>query len=171
MKELQKRDILFGSSVTVTNKNMNEVLSDEFINTLKDSGSKTIVYVEYVPTTEKSKSLALSDEDRIIMMNKLDEIRKSTDEMMFIAFPGDEKRSGGCLAAGRGFFHINAYGGAEPCPFSPFTDTNILKISLQEALGSPLFQRLKENGNLEEEHIGGCTLFAQKEKVAELLKG
>ncbi len=31
--------------------------------------------------------------------------------MVFVSFPGDEKSSGGCIAAGRGFFHINSHGG------------------------------------------------------------
>ena len=92
-------------------------------------------------------------------------------EMVFIAFPGDEKSSGGCLAAGRGFFHINAMGGAEPCPFSPYSDVSLKNMTLKEALKSPLFQKLQENGNLEKEHIGGCVLFEQEEQVKQLLKG
>jgi MoaA/NifB/PqqE/SkfB family radical SAM enzyme len=50
--------------------------------------------------------------------------------MIFISFPGDEKTSGGCLAAGRGFFHINSHGGAEPCPASPYSDINVRDSSL-----------------------------------------
>lgn len=91
--------------------------------------------------------------------------------MVFIAFPGDEKSSGGCLAAGRGFFHINAHGGAEPCPFSPYSDTSLKEVSLEEALDSPLFRHLQENGNLEKEHIGGCVLFEQRDLVQKLLRG
>lgn len=44
--------------------------------------------------------------------------------MVFLSFSGDEKYVGGCLAAGRGFFHINANGEVEPCPFSPYSDVN-----------------------------------------------
>ena len=91
--------------------------------------------------------------------------------MVFISFPGDEKSSGGCLAAGRGFFHINAFGGAEPCPFSPYSDTSLKNISLKDALNSPLFLKLRENGNLEKEHIGGCVLFEQEQEVKKLLGG
>lgn len=171
MKELGDRGILFGASVTVTKQNMEEVLSDEFVQSLEDFGSKAVVYVEYVPMDDTTRMAALSEVERDKMMKRLDEIRKERDGMVFLAFPGDEKSSGGCLAAGRGFFHINACGGAEPCPFSPYSDTNILKTSLKEALHSPLFQKLKENGNLEKEHIGGCTLFEQEDQVRELLAG
>ncbi len=86
------------------------------------------------------------------------------------SFPGDEKEMGGCLAAGRGFFHINAYGGAEPCPFSPFSDVNLKEISLLEALKSPLFCRLQNSGLFAEEHAGGCLLFEHREEVETLLK-
>lgn len=89
--------------------------------------------------------------------------------MVFVSFPGDEKSSGGCLAAGRGFFHINAAGGAEPCPFSPYSDTSLKTMSLKEALNSPLFVRLREEGHLEREHIGGCVLFEQENEVRRLL--
>ena len=86
-----------------------------------------------------------------------------------IAFPGDEKSSGGCLAAGRGFFHINAFGGAEPCPFSPYSDVNVSDTSLQESLQSPFFQKLQQ-GYLMREHTGGCALFEQETQVKMLLK-
>jgi len=76
---------------------------------------------------------------------------------------------GGCLAAGRGFFHINPYGMAEPCPFSPYSDTDIRNISLLEALDSPLFKRLSEDDFLLKEHTGGCALFTQEDEVRKLL--
>ena len=75
--------------------------------------------------------------------------------MVFVSFPGDEKSSGGCVAAGRGFFHINSHGGAEPCPFSPYSDINVRDTSLKEALNSGLFRALRENGHLLEDHAGG----------------
>jgi MoaA/NifB/PqqE/SkfB family radical SAM enzyme len=91
--------------------------------------------------------------------------------MVLISFPGDEKTSGGCLAAGRGFFHINSHGGAEPCPFSPYSDINVSNTSLKEALQSPLFTKLQSGDVLMEEHAGGCVLFEKKEQLEKLLKG
>ena len=89
--------------------------------------------------------------------------------MVFISFPGDEKATGGCLAAGRGFFHINSHGGAEPCPFSPYSDINVKNTSLRQALRSPLFTALREQHVLTEEHSGGCVLFEKKDTVEALL--
>ena len=90
--------------------------------------------------------------------------------MVFISFPGDEKTSGGCLAAGRGFFHINSHGGAEPCPFSPYSDMNVRDTSVREALNSKLFQKLLRENVLMEEHEGGCVLFERREQVEALLQ-
>ena len=90
--------------------------------------------------------------------------------MVYIAFPGDEKDSGGCVAAGRGFFHINSHGGAEPCPFSPYSDINVRDSSLREAMNSGLFLALRENGHLLEDHVGGCVLYEKRELVEKLLK-
>ncbi len=89
--------------------------------------------------------------------------------MLFISFPGDEKSSGGCLAAGRGFFHINPQGGAEPCPFSPYSDINVRDTSVREALQSKLFTSLRSSDTLMEEHPGGCVLFERRDQVEDLL--
>lgn len=89
--------------------------------------------------------------------------------MVFLSFPGDEKYAGGCLAAERGFFHINANGSAEPCPFSSHSDVNLKECSLREALKSPLFRKLKDSGMLLGDHDGGCLLFEKEEVVKGLL--
>lgn len=169
LQELHNRQLLFGASVTVTKQNLMEVLSDSFIDELSANGCKAIIYVEYVPVDPRTADLALDDEARKRLAQRLDAVRASRSDMLMIAFPGDEKSSGGCLAAGRGFFHINAFGGAEPCPFSPYSDVNVSDTSLQESLQSPFFQKLRQ-GYLVREHTGGCALFEQETQVKMLLK-
>ena len=114
--------------------------------------------MEYVPVDVSTKTLNLTDKERGYLENEQANLRKSYKDMIFISFPGDEKYSGGCLAAGRGFFHINSNGGAEPCPFSPFSDTNLKNSSLSDALQSPLFKKLSKEDMLLGEHKGGCVL-------------
>ena len=89
--------------------------------------------------------------------------------MVYISFPGDEKNSDGCVAAGRGFFHINSHGGAEPCPFSPYSDINVRDTSLRDALKSPLFLALQDGGVLLDDHEGGCVLYEKREQVEAIL--
>ena len=75
------------------------------------------------------------------------------------------------MAAGRGFFHINSHGGAEPCPFSPYSDVNVRDLGLRGALKSPLFMALREGGVLDNDHVGGCVLYEQREQVERILAG
>jgi MoaA/NifB/PqqE/SkfB family radical SAM enzyme len=89
--------------------------------------------------------------------------------MLFLSFPGDEKKMGGCLAAGRGFFHINTDGAAENCPFSPYSDRNIRTSTLLEVLKSPLFQALRDEQLVGGAHTGGCALFEHQEDVRRIL--
>ena len=169
MEEFKKRGLIFGASVTVTTQNYKEVTSDEFLNSLSDRGCKAVIFVEYVPVTEESSELAPSDTEREYLMNEIQRLREERPEMVYIAFPGDEKSSGGCVAAGRGFFHINSHGGAEPCPFSPYSDVNIRNSSLREAMHSPLFMALQGGDILLDDHDGGCVLYEKRELVEALI--
>lgn len=137
---------------------------------LSAAGCKGVFYIEYVPADPASAHLAPDDRVREIIMQKLDTLRNARRDMVFIAFPGDEKRSGGCLAAGRGFFHINPRGGAEPCPFSPYSDISLKSTSLKDAITSPLFMKLRDSGILEKEHVGGCTLFEEEAEVRKFME-
>ena len=171
MEALKGAGVIFGASVTVTRENLDEVTSDGFLDQLAQAGCKAVIYVEFVPVTEEAAHLAPGDEERAILTKRLLARRTRPDQdMVLISFPGDEKSSGGCLAAGRGFFHINARGGAEPCPFSPYSDTSVRDTSLREALSSPLFTALKEGGVLMEDHAGGCVLFERRDRVEALLR-
>lgn len=170
MEEFRKRGLIFGASVTVTTKNCHEVTSPEFLGGLSDRGCKAVIFVEYVPVTEESRELAPTDSEREYLMGEIRRLREEHPEMVYIAFPGDEKGSGGCVAAGRGFFHINSHGGAEPCPFSPYSDVNVRNTSLREAIHSPLFTALRSGDLLLDDHDGGCVLYEKRELVEALIK-
>lgn len=171
MDKLHSAGLLFGVSVTVTTQNVEEVISREFLDTLAARGCKLVVYVEFVPVTEESRELAPGDEERAILKEGIARLREEYQEMVFVSFPGDEKSSGGCIAAGRGFFHINSHGGAEPCPFSPYSDVNVRDASLREALKSPLFTALREGDILADDHAGGCVLYEKRSAVEAIMAG
>ena len=171
MDEFSRRGLIFGASVTVTTQNIREVSSDAFLKKLSDRGCKAVVFVEFVPVTEEARELAPGDEERAYLRDEIARLRAEHPEMVYISFPGDEKSSGGCVAAGRGFFHINSHGGAEPCPFSPYSDVNIKNSSLREALHSPLFTALRSGDILLDDHEGGCVLYEKRAQVEALLAG
>ena len=169
MEALCQRGLVFGASVTVTTQNIREVSSDAFLKKLSDRGCKAVIFVEFVPVTEDSRELAPGAEEREYLSREIERLRREHPEMAYISFPGDEKSSGGCVAAGRGFFHINSHGGAEPCPFSPYSDINVRDTSLREALRSPLFRALQSGGLLDDDHAGGCVLYEKRALVEALL--
>ena len=169
MELLRKKGLLFGASVTVTTQNIREVTDRTYIEKLAEKGCKVLLFIEYVPMDGTSRSLAPGDEEREYLNNTVDELRERYPEMVFISFPGDEKSSGGCMSAGRAFFHINSHGGAEPCPASPYSDVNVRDRSLREALQSPLFSALRTSGVLMDDHVGGCVLYEKKHMVESLM--
>lgn len=168
MEDLNRRGILYGASVTVTKKNLEQVSGSGFADGLERSGCRLVFFVEYVPVDPETAELAPGGAGRMVLGRRLEALR-SESRMLFLSFPGDEKVLGGCLAAGRGFFHINARGGAEPCPFSPYSDCSLRDGTLSQALDSALFRRLREKGLTEAEHAGGCALFARESEVRALL--
>ena len=170
MEKLSAKGILFGTSITVTKENLTEVTGDAYVQDLKGAGCKVVLYVEYVPVPGSDGAHAPDAGDRWTFAARLDALRARHDDMLFVAFPGDEEEFGGCLAAGRGFFHISPTGDAEPCPFSPFSDTSLKTCSLKEALQSPLFKKLELGGYLAGEHLGGCALFGREEEIEALAK-
>ena len=169
MNRLQKKGILYGASVTVTTENVNTVTSKDFFDQLYQKGCKALLYIEYVPVTKETKYLEPTDQERAIVEQGQQKLRSIYEDVVFLSFPGDEKYTGGCLAAGRAFFHISVDGSAEPCPFSPYSDMNVKTCSLKQALQSPLFRKLNDTGLLYGEHNGGCLLFQKEQEVKDLL--
>lgn len=167
MARLKENGLLFGASITVTQENLKAVTSPDFVQDLRDKGCKVLLFIEYVPVDERD--IALTPAQQALLDEQVAALRSRFDELIIVSFPGDEKEAGGCLAAGRGFIHINAAGGAEPCPFSPYSDTNVRQGGLRQALKSPLFGRLKDTGVLQQEHTGGCVLFYRQEDVRQLV--
>ena len=165
MEMLQKEKLFFGTSITVTTENYHDVTSEAFLSHLVSLGCRLVFYVEYVPFDESTSHLAFRDE-HVAEMEQIVELRRERfKEMIFLSFPGDEKAVDGCMAAGRGFFHIGPDGAAEPCPFSPFSDSNVAQIGLRQALQSPLFRKIRDARALGWEHTGGCTLYEHRDEV------
>jgi MoaA/NifB/PqqE/SkfB family radical SAM enzyme len=169
MEMLHKEHLFFGTSITVTTENYHAVTSPDYLRHLASLGCRLVFYVEYVPFDESTQHLAFTDNEVAEMESLLEQRREEFKEMIFLSFPGDEKALDGCLAAGRGFFHIGPDGAAEPCPFSPFSDSNVARLGLKEALKSPLFSKIRAAKALGWDHTGGCTLFEHREEVEAML--
>lgn len=169
MKKIKTRGIYYGASITVTTQNIDIATSDAYISSLYEQGCKLVIFVEYVPVQPETASLAPTDTERALLAKRQKELKTQFENMIFLSFPGDEEEMGGCLAAGRGFFHISATGAAEPCPFSPYSDVSLKTGTLQDALKSPLFRKLNTSGVMQGGHTGGCVLYEKRKEVQEII--
>ena len=92
MDLLKENGIFYGTSITVTTDNIETVVSDTYIDELKNNGSKIIFYVEYVPVTDLNDSTAPRDKERELLDERLKVLKENNEGMLFLPFPGDEKR-------------------------------------------------------------------------------
>lgn len=166
---LKTRKVFFGCSVTVSRENYEIVTGEPFIRTMLNAGCRLFSFVEYVPIKPGTEDLIISEDQRKNLISRLNEWSRR-HPAIFLGFPGDENRFGGCLSAGRGFIHINTSGDLEPCPAAPFSDVNISQMSLREALKSDFLRTLRSYHELLKESEGGCALWNNREWVKEILK-
>lgn len=168
MQRLRDRGILFAASTTVTAENLDSVVTDVYLESLRRAGCGIAFYIEYVPAEHGTEGLVLSPEQADDLNKRADALREQFADMSVFSFPGDEAYTDGCLAAGRGFFHINPAGGAEPCPFSPFSKLNVRDNTLLEVLASEYFKQVRAISAGDTVHDGGCTLFRHEAEIRAL---
>jgi MoaA/NifB/PqqE/SkfB family radical SAM enzyme len=168
--ELRRRRAFFGASLTLTRDHFSAITSREYTGSLVEAGCKFFLYLEYTPTTEGTGDWVLTPNQWARMRELLPSFREAFPAL-FIAVPWDEDDVGGCLAAGRGFVHINPRGDLEPCPFAPFSDVNIKRVPLEKALRSRFLEAIRGRPELARETGGGCVLWKERTVVTALLEG
>lgn len=166
---MKKLNIFFGLSLTLARNNFSTITANDFIRKCASLGCKFFLFLEYTPTQEGTDDWVLTPDQRSQVSRMMQEYRRKYSSL-FIAVPWDEDDVGGCLSAGRGFVHINAYGDVEPCPFAPFSDTNVKNSALKDALQSRLCEKIRQTPKLSRENGGGCVLWKERELVQSLLE-
>jgi MoaA/NifB/PqqE/SkfB family radical SAM enzyme len=168
MKELKKAKVFFSVSITVTRSNFEIVTDPDFIQKAIDSGCGFFLFLDYTPIYENTDDWVITGRQRSDMKGILASFRAGF-KSVFIAVPWDEEETGGCLASGRGFVHINSRGGLEPCPFAPFSDVNLTCTPLKEALGSAFLKNIRDRHEEFSDSSGGCALWKKREWVGKML--
>jgi len=168
IQRLRRNGIFFGTSLTITRPTFSTLTDYQFIKKLSKAGCRFFLYLEYTPIIEGTGRLVLTSEQRKRLMELMYAYHAALPAL-FIAVPGHEEEVGGCLAAGRGFVHLTAEGDIEPCPFAPFSDTNVRDSSLREALQSKLLKTLRQYPEQLQIAEGGCCLWKRQKWVKSLL--
>jgi len=168
MDRMRERRMFFGASIMITRRNFGLVTSRRFVRNLVDRGSRLFFYVDYVPIKAGTEHLIPSQTQRglepFTMM-----LLRSEFRALFVASAASEAAFGGCMAAGEGFVHVSAEGDLEPCPFSPFSDTNLREVPLRVALQSRLLRNIRESGVHLSEAEGGCALWNKRDWVQSMI--
>jgi len=168
MGDLKAAGVFFSLSLTVTRDNFATVTDRAFIDNALRAGCRFFLYLEYTPIREGTENWAMTDSQREEMAHRVVEFR-ARHRAVFVAVPWDEEEVGGCLAGGRGFVHISAEGGLEPCPFAPYSDVSLRTTSLAMALRSPFLTALRDGHERFAHTSDGCSLFREREQLKGLL--
>ncbi len=177
MEILRRHKVLFGASVTYTQRNLETVASDEFIEFLIAQGCFYAWYFMYIPVGRAPDlSLMVTPEQRRQMARKTYEWL--TRRPIFVAdFWNSGPLVGGCIAAGRpnGYLHVNHRGDITPCVFMMYSTHNIhdsqSETPLLDALRSDFFQHLRA-GQQEVEHnpLSPCLIVDHPEVLREAVE-
>jgi MoaA/NifB/PqqE/SkfB family radical SAM enzyme len=168
-EKLRRNRIFFGTSVTLTRETFPILTNPEFVKEHVRVGSQFFLYLEYTPIQKGTEDWIVTLEQRSQLVSLMKRYQ-SRWPALFMAVPAGEAEVGGCLAAGRGFVHVNANGNLEPCPFAPFSDSNIREMPLREALRSSLLANIRQYPEELVPEEGGCVLWKKREWVKSLMK-
>ena len=173
MDLLKQFGLLFGVSVCYTRRNVETVVSDEFIDLLIEKGCKYGWYFNYMPVgKDADPSLIATPEQREYMYHRIKEIRswEGGKQIFVMDFQNDGEYVGGCIAGGRNYFHINANGDAEPCVFIHYSSANIRKDSLLDCLKQPLFMAYRDNQPFNDNHLRPCPMLENPEILQRMVE-
>jgi MoaA/NifB/PqqE/SkfB family radical SAM enzyme len=170
MEALRKTGTLFGFSAMVDKNNLHILSSDSFYDDLIGRGCRIGLCVGFVPSAGNAdRELVPSQEEQTDFRKTILHIRKKK-RIVLLHMPDDEYDQGGsCMAAGRGFVHINSQGFVEPCPFSHIATHSVVDVPLKKALASPLFSAIRDHAVLLKKPLEGCALFEHRDELAGLI--
>lgn len=169
MKLLKQKKLPFGASLCYTSKNAETIGSEEYIDFLIDQGCKFAWLFTYMPVGANAPTdLLATAEQRKYMYYQIRKFR-DTKPIFTMDFWNDAEYTGGCIAGGRNYLHINANGDIEPCAFIHYSDSNIREKTLLEAYQSPLFMQYHDNQPFNDNHLRPCPLLDNEGRLAEMV--
>lgn len=172
LDQLREAGILTGIAVTIGSANVEYWSQPENIDALIAHSGPLAMFIEQIPTSGCENGAVLTNEQRVRFRQVVVEYRdRMTGGAYIIHSPGDEETLGGCVSAGRGFVHVNPSGDVTACPVSALATHNVRKSNLEEALASPLFAMIRENGHLLETEGHPCGLSAHAGELEEMARG
>lgn len=169
MDRLRERKLIFGTSVTITRNNVEEITSDAFIDWLIRKGAFFGWSFHYVPVgRDPDVNLMVTPDQREYLVWRVREIR-TTKPYLMADFWNDGYLTLGCIAGGRRYFHITASGDVEPCAFAHFSVDNIRDKSLREVLANPLFRAYQKRQPFHSNYLLPCPIIDNPQALRDIV--
>lgn len=166
LDRLRAEGVLTGLAVTVGAANVDYWSDPRHIDALIAHSGPLAFFIEQIPAGECAAGTGMTAEQRAHFRATVLEVRnRKTGPAYIIHSPADEEALGGCVSAGRGFAHVNPRGDVTACPVSALATHNVTTATLAEALASPLFTMIRNDGHLLETQGHPCALFANANKL------
>ena len=170
MELLKKHHLPFGISTCYTSHNYADVTSEKFFDYIIDSGALFVWFFHYMPTgNEAVVELMPNPQQREKMYHQIRKFRQ-TKSIFSMDFQNDAEYVGGCIAGGRRYLHINANGDVDPCVFIHYSNANIYKNTLLEALKSPIFMAYHDGQPFNENMLRPCPMLENPKLLRQMVE-
>ena len=171
MKLLRERKLPYGISSCYTSRNWESITSEEYYDSLIKMGAYFIWYFHYMPVgNDAAPELLPTPEQRTAVYHRVRKLR-AEKPLFAMDFQNDAQYVGGCIAGGWRYLHINANGDVDPCVFVHYSNANIRKCSLLEALQSPIFMAYHRGQPFNENMLRPCPMLENPEKLRAMVAG
>jgi len=175
-KKLQKAKILYGIATVVTGTNLEETLTDEYVQKMIGLGAMYLWYYVYRPVgPDPAPQLCVAPEKMKELRTKLLALRKKMPIILIDTYWTAEGKAVCPAAKGLGF-HIGPHGSIEPCPplsvakeFLNDNDGDLFKtINGSDFLRN--FQRFVEKRFVANSGGEGCVILQHPQELAEFFR-
>lgn len=166
VENCRSRGLITGVASSLCQSNIDELLSDVFLDELIARGVQYLWYYIYRPVgPQPSPQLALSDEQIVRVRRFMVEARLRKPIAIIDSY-WDEQGRAVCPAACGISHHVGPRGHVEPCPPIQLADATIRDCGLVGAMAGSAF--LREFRDLAHRITRGCLLIERPDLLAEL---
>ncbi len=168
--KLRQHKVLFGVATTLTGENLDEALSDEYVQSLIDRGAMYLWYYIFRPVGPDPSPHFCVDRQRMVeLRQRLLRLRRKHPILIIDTYWDADGRAVCPAALGLGF-HIGPQGSIEPCPPLSFARETI------DDHGGDLFQTINQSEFLRSfqrfvaERTRGCVILERPAELVQFLR-
>ena len=171
LARLHENKILFGVATTATGRNLDDVLSDAYVQQIIDCGAMYLWYYVYRPVgADPSPEFCVSREQMLGLRRRLLQLRRRHPIVLIDTYWDAQGRAVCPAALGLGF-HIGPQGSIEPCPPLSFACQSIgdnqgdLFTTINQSEFLRGFQEFVD------QRTRGCVILEHPQELVEYMRG